>query len=116
MTNAPKQEKAFANKYKAVMERKNSTTLKSFLYTQGSDPTIVEFYKMMQSAEAGEKIVQIELVNLTPKDAKKASTPMDSPVGGKVCLPIKPTKKLVIRVEKKNDSDNSSSTSEKLVA
>jgi len=71
---------------------------------------------MMQSAEAGEKIVQIELVNLTPEDAQKASTPMDSPVGGRVCFPIKPTKKLVIRVEKKDDSGSSSSTSENFVA
>ena len=98
----PAQEKAFTDKYKAAMEGKDTATLESFLYTKGSDPTIVEFYKMMQSGGAGEKIASIELVNLTPEDLKKASTPMDSPGGGKVCLPIKPTRKLVIKVEKKD--------------
>jgi hypothetical protein len=115
IAGTPEQEKAFTDKYKAAMEGKDSATLESFLYTQGSDPTIVEFYKMMQSGEAGEKIANIELVNLTPEDVKKASTPMDSPGGGKVCLPIKPTKKLVIKVEKKDGSGTSSSTSENFV-
>jgi hypothetical protein len=41
---------------------------------------------MMQSGEAGEKISKIELVDLTPDDAKKAVTAQDSPTGGKVCL------------------------------
>src|SRR5438094_8482019 len=66
VTGTPEQEKAFTDKYKAAMEGKDSATLESFLYTQGSDPTIVEFYKMMQSGGAGEKIAKIELVNLTP--------------------------------------------------
>ena len=83
VTGTPEQEKAFTDKYKAAMEGKDTATLESFLYTQGSDPTIVEFYKMMQSGGAGEKIASIELVNLTPEDLKKASTPMDSPGGGK---------------------------------
>jgi hypothetical protein len=56
---------------------------------------------MMQSGGAGEKISMIELVNLTPEDLKKATTPMDGPTG-KVCLNLKPTKKLVIKVEKKD--------------
>ena len=101
LAGTPAQEKAFTDKYKAAMEGKDTATLESFLYTQGSDPEIVEFYKMMQSGGAGEKISSIELVSLTPEDVKKAATPMDSPGGGKVCLPIKPTKKLVIKVEKK---------------
>jgi len=116
VTGTPEQEKAFTDKYKAAMEGKDSATLESFLYTQGSDPTIVEFYKMMQSGGAGEKIANIELVNLTPEDVKKASTPMDSPGGGKVCLPLKPTKKLVIKVEKKDGNGSSSSSSENFVA
>src|SRR5690242_4659780 len=112
----PDQEKAFTDKYKAALEGKDTATLESFLYTQGSDPTIVEFYKMMQSGGAGEKIASIELVSLTPEDLKKASTPMDSPGGGKVCLPIKPTRKLVIKVEKKDGNGSSSNTSENFVA
>src|SRR5689334_10063217 len=59
----PDQEKAFVDKYKTAFEGKDTKTLESFLYTQGSDPAAVEFYKMMQSGEPGEKISNIELVN-----------------------------------------------------
>ena len=34
----PEQEKAFTDKYKAALEGKDTATLESFLYTQGSDP------------------------------------------------------------------------------
>ena len=112
----PAQEKAFTDKYKKALEGKDTATLESFLYTQGADPEIVGFYKMMQSGEAGEKISSIELVNLSPDDAKKAATPMDSPTGGQVCLTLKPTKKLIIKVEKKDASGSSSSTSESFIA
>jgi hypothetical protein len=112
----PEQEKAFTDKYKTALEGKDTATLESFLYTQGADPEIVGFYKMMQSGEAGEKIGSIELVNLTPEDVKKATTPVDSPTGGKVCLTLKPTKKLVIKVEKKDANGSSSSSSENFVA
>ena len=115
VTGTPEQEKAFTDKYKAAMEGKDSATLQSFLYTQGADPAAVEFYKMMQSGEAREKIAQIQLVNLTPEDAKKATTPMDGPTG-KVCLTLKPTKKLVIKVENKDANGSSSNTSENFVA
>jgi hypothetical protein len=111
----PAQEKAFTDKYKAAMEGKDTAALASFLYTQGSDPEALEFYKMMQSGGAGEKISMIELVNLTPEDLKKATTPMDGPTG-KVCLNLKPTKKLVIKVEKKDANGSSSSSSENFVA
>jgi hypothetical protein len=110
------QEKAFIDRYKTAFEGKDTATLESFLYTPGSDPAILGFYKMMQSGEAGEKISNIELVDLTPEDAKKAATPMDSPTGGKVCLTLKPTKKLIIKVEKKDANGSSSSTSENFIA
>ena len=110
------QEKAFTDKYKTAFEGKDTATLELFLYTQGADPAIVGFYKMMQSGEAGEKISNIELVDLTPEDAKKAATPMDSPTGGKVCLTLKPTKKLIIKIEKKDANDSSTSTSENFIA
>lgn len=109
------QEKAFVDKYKTAMEGKDTGTLQSFLYTQGSDPAAVEFYKMMQSGEAGEKISTIELVALTPEDVKKATTPMDGPTG-KVCLTLKPTKKLVIKIEKKDANGSSTSSTENLIA
>ena len=111
----PEQEKAFTDKYKAAMEGKDTATLESFLYTQGSDPAALEFYKMMQSGGAEGKISKIELVSLTPDDVKKATTPMDGPTG-KVCLNLKPTKKLVIKVEKKDENGSSSSNSENFVA
>src|SRR5207249_6264240 len=79
VAGTPEQEKAFTDKYKAAMEGKDSATLESFLYTQGADPAAVGFYKMMQSGEAGEKISEIQLVNLTPEDVKKATAPMDGP-------------------------------------
>jgi hypothetical protein len=110
------QEKAFTDKYKTAFEGKDTTTLESFLYTQGADPAILGFYKMMQSGEAGEKISTIELVDLTPEDAKKAATPMDSPTGGKVCLTLKPTKKLIVKVEKKDANGSSTSSSENFIA
>lgn len=108
-------EKEFTDKYKKAFEAKDTATLESFLYTQGSDPAALEFYKMMQSGEAGEKISSIQLVNLTPEDVKKATTPMDGPTG-KACLTLKPTKKLVIKIEKKDASGSSSSSSENFVA
>jgi hypothetical protein len=110
------QEKAFTDKYKTAFEGKDTATLESFLYTQGADPAILGFYKMMQSGEAGEKISSVELVDLTPEDAKKAATPMESPTGGKVCLTLKPIKKLIIKVEKKDANGSSSSTSENFIA
>jgi hypothetical protein len=110
----PEQEKAFTDKYKAAMEGKDTAALESFLYTQGSDPAALEFYKMMQSGGAGEKISKIELVSLTPEDVKKATTTMDGPTG-KVCLNLKPTKKLVIKIEQKDASGSSSSSSENFV-
>jgi hypothetical protein len=115
VAGTPEQEKAFTDKYKTAMEGKDTATLEAFLYTQGSDPAALEFYKMMQSGEAGEKISKIELVSLTPEDVKKATTPMDGPTG-KVCLNLKPTKKLVIKVEKKDSNGSSSSSSENFVA
>ncbi len=112
----PAQEKAFTDKYKTAFEAKDIATLESFLYTQGADPEILGFYKMMQSSDAGEKVSKIELVDLTPGDVKKAATPMDSPTGGKVCLTLKPTKKLIIATERKDASGSSTSKSENFIA
>ena len=112
----PAQEKVFTDKYKTAFEAKDTATLESFLYTQGADPEILGFYKMMQSSDAGGKISKIELVDLTPEDATKAATPMDSPTGGKVCLTLKPTKKLIIATESKDASSSSTSKSENFIA
>ena len=109
-------EKAFVDSYKKAFESKDTAALESFLYTQGSDPGILEFYKMMQSAEAGGKVSQIELVDLTPDDAKKAAEPQESPNGAKVCLTLKPSKKLSISIEKKDENGSSSSETSNFVA
>ena len=112
----PAEEKAFTDKYKTAFEAKDTATLESLLYTQGADPQIVGFYKMMQSSEAGGKISKIELVNLSPEEVTKAAASQESPSGGKVCLTLKPTKKLVVAIEKKDENGSSSSTSENMVA
>ncbi len=68
------QEKAFVDKYKTALESKDTATLEFYFYTRGADPAILGFYKMMQPAEAGEKISKIDLVDLTSEDVKKAAT------------------------------------------
>jgi hypothetical protein len=121
VAGTPEEEKAFIDKYKAAMESKDTATLQSFLYTEGADPAGVELYKRMQSREAlseetGAKISKIELVNLTPEEVEKATTHPYAR-GGKVCFPLKITKKLIINVEEKYGISGSSSTStETLVA
>jgi hypothetical protein len=111
----PEQERAFVEKYKTALETKDTTTLQSCLYNTGADPMIIGFYKMMQSNGEGDKVSKIDLVDLTPDDVKKATAPQDGP-GGKVCLNLKPTKKLVIVTEKKDENGNSTNTAENFIA
>jgi len=113
----PADEKAFVDKYKAAFEKGDKAALQSFLYTQGANPMALEFYKMMQSEGAGTaKIAKIELVDLTPEDAKKASEVQTGPDGSKAQLPLKPTKKLKISIETKDSNGSSSSSTENFVA
>lgn len=112
----PEQEKEFTAKYKAAYEAKDTATLYSFLYTENANPRALGFYKMMMSNGVGEKISKIELVDLSPEDAKKAEGVQDGPGGMKTRLPLKPTKKLRIVVETKDGDNTSSSTNESFVA
>ena len=112
---SPAQEKAFVEAYRKAFEAKDTKTLESFLYTKGNDPTVLEFYKTMQSGEAGSNIASIELVALTAAELKKALEPQDGP-SGRLALPLKPTKKLVIKVATKDANGSSSSSSEILIA
>jgi hypothetical protein len=112
----PEQEKAFVDKYKAAYEAGDKATLESFLYTKGAHPMALEFFKMMQTEGAGSKIGKIELVDLSPEEAKKAEAVEEMPDGSKTKLPLKPTKKLKISMETKDASSNSSSSSSCLVA
>ena len=110
------QEKAFVDKYKAAYEAGDKATLESFLYTKGAHPKALEFYKMMQSEGSGSKITKIELIDLSPEEAKEAEAVDEMPDGQKTKMPLKPTKKLKISVETKDASGNSSGSSSCLVA
>jgi hypothetical protein len=112
--DSPK-EKAFVDSYKKAFEAKDIAALQSFLYAQGSDPGILEIYKTMQSSDAGERISKIELVDFTAEEMKKVAMPKDSPTGGKVCFPLKPSKRLMITIDKK-DAKGMSSTSGNFIA
>ena len=68
----PEQEKAFVDGYKAAFEAGDKAKLEAYLYTQGANPMALEFYKMMQTNDAGQKVVKIELINLTAEDTAKA--------------------------------------------
>jgi hypothetical protein len=61
VAGTPEQEKAFTDKYKTAMESKDTATLESFLYTQGSDPGALEFYKMMQSGKQERRFQRLSL-------------------------------------------------------
>jgi hypothetical protein len=112
----PEQEKAFLDGYKAALESGDKARLESYLYTQGANPMALEFYKMMQSEKAEQKVSKIELVDLTPEDKKKAEEVMEGPGGQKMKLSLKPTKKLKITSESKDANGSSSSSSENFVA
>ncbi len=112
----PTREKTFTDKYKAAFEAKDMATLDAFLYTQNANPMALQFYQMMVTNGAGDKISKIELVDLTPEDIKKAEEPMDGPGGIKMKLPLKPIKKLKVSVEHKDENGSSTSTHESYVA
>ena len=113
---APANEKGFLDTYKKAFESKDEATLKSFLYTKGADPTILEFYTMMLTSDMGGKLASIELRDLTPEDVKKATAIQPLPSGGDAKLPLNPTKKLVLKIETKDANGSSTSSSETFVA
>jgi hypothetical protein len=112
----PAQDKDFVDKYKAAFEKGDKATLEGFLYTKDANPMALEFYKMMMVPEPGAKIAKIELVDLSPEDAKKATTVETGPDGSKAKLPLTPTKKLKLSVETKDANGSSTSSSESFVA
>src|SRR5437868_7869618 len=117
LAGTAEQDKAFVDKYKAAFEKGDKATLESFLYTKDANPMALEFFKMMATEGAGTaKISKIELVDLTPDDVKKASEVQTGPDGSKAKLPLTPTKKLKITVEKKDANGSSTSSSENFVA
>jgi len=113
---ATEKEKSFIDSYKKAFEAKDATTMKSFLYTKGADPMVLDFYTMMLTAEMGGKISSIELQDLTPEDVKKANEMQPLPNGTPAKLPVSPTKKLVVKVETASANGSSTSSSESFVA
>ena len=108
----PAQEKEFLDKYKAAFDKGDTDVLESFLYIKDPHPMALEFYKRMQSDGAGKaKISNIELLDLTPEDVKKASEVQTGPDGSKAQLPLKPSKKLKISLDRKDSSTGSTVTS-----
>ncbi len=112
----PEQEKAFVEAYKKAFEAKDEKALQAFLYTKGAHPMALEFYSMMITADAGAKNATIELLDLTPEEAKVAAAVQEGPDGTKAKLPLKATKRLVIKVSSKDGASSSNSTSQFFVA
>lgn len=113
---ATEKEKAFTDAYKKAYEAMDQKALEALLYTKGADPEALEFYTMMMTPEEGSKISAIELRDLTPAELAEASEGMPSPSGGMSVLPVKPSKKLVLKIQTANSSGTSTSSSESFVA
>ena len=107
VASTPEQDKAFVEAYKKAFEAKDEKALMAFLSSKGADPMVLEFYSMMMTEGAGSKITSIELLDLTPEEAKEAGEAKEGPGGNNVKFPIKPTKRLVIKI---TDGSNTSTS------
>ncbi|MEO6028186.1 MAG: hypothetical protein ABIR79_15085 [Candidatus Binatia bacterium] len=112
---SPADEAAFLDAYRAAFAAKDTAKLAGFLYTKGADPMAVDFYKSMQTQDAGKPGAVITLEALTPKDKADAAKPKDGP-GGPMVLPLVPTKKLLVAITTEDANGKSTSTSSCLVA
>lgn len=113
---SPEQEKVFVESYRKALEAKDTKTLESFLYTKSADPTVLGFYKDMQASDAGKPVSSIELVDLTPEQVADAAKLKEGPGGKKLALPLKPSKKLIIKITTSDANGSSTGTSEIFVA
>jgi hypothetical protein len=107
----PEQEKTFVAAYKKAFEANDTKALEAFLFTKGAQAETLDFFKMMQSAEAGKKIARIELVTPDAKQLAKLNQPMEMPDGKLYKMPITPKKQLVIVIEEKDGDSTGTSTS-----
>lgn len=112
----PEAEKTFIDTFKKAFEAKDEKTLVAFLYKEGADPQAVEFFTMMLTGDAGNKITSIELVALTPEELKKLDEPQPMPGGGNAKLNVKPYKKLVLKTSSSDANGSSTSSSEIFIA
>ena len=112
----PEAEKTFVESYKKAFEANDEKTLSSFLHTEGASADTIDFFKMMQTAEAGKKAAEIKLETVSPEEAAKKSKPMEMPDGKMYVMPFIPTHQLVIVIEQNDGSGKSTSTSKLPVA
>ena len=106
----PAAEKAFVDAYKKAIETSDKKTLQGFLYAEGANPMALDFYKMMVTMEAGNKVTDIKLADLNAED-KQAVATQKGP-DGKLSKPNTPiVKKLTFKTETKSANSNSSSDS-----
>jgi hypothetical protein len=104
------QEKDFLDAYKKALESNDTKTLESFLYAKDAEPEALEYFKESLPLEEGFKLAQLELVDVTPEEAAQALKPMPGPGGTLSALPIKPSKKFIIKVESKEAGDTALTT------
>lgn len=107
----PEQEKAFVESYKKAIEANDTKALAAFLFTEGAAKETVEFFTMMQTSNAGQKVSSIELVTPSKEESAEFGKAKVMPDGKKYKMPFVPTKQLVITIEEKSDSGSSKSTS-----
>lgn len=112
----PEAQKSFVDTYKKAFEANDTKTLASFLHTEGAAAETIDFITMMQTAEAGSKLSSIQLETVTAEEAKRKSEPMEMPDGKRYVMPFTPTHQLVLKMESKDASGSSSSTSKLPVA
>lgn len=101
---------AFVETYRKAMETKDTSTLDSFLLTDGSPAEVVEFFRMMRDAPRSSPI-QVELKTPTAEQAAQFSQAMEMPDGKYYKLPLTPTWQLVISSENKEDGSSSRTSS-----
>ncbi len=107
----PEQEKDFVDRYKKALEGSDTKALAGFLHTAGATPETVEFFTMMQTMGAGQKVTSIELVTPTAEEMAKFNTPMEMPDGKKYKMPFAPSKQLVVVIEDNSGGGSNKSTS-----
>lgn len=112
----PESEKAFVDAYKKAFEANDTKTLAAYLLTDGAAKDTVEFFSLMQTAEAGKPVTSIKLEKVSKEEAEKKSKPMEMPDGKMYKMPFLPTHQLVIEMQQKDSSGTSSSTSKLPVA
>jgi hypothetical protein len=113
---SPEQEQAFLDTYKTAFEAQDASTLHGLLFEQGAIPEAVELYDMMMSAEFGEKISSIQLVDFDAEDLARIEETMPMPDGTMARLAPKPFKKLVITIQMSDANGSGTSTSSTYVA